>query len=201
MTKLEFIFALKDKLAGFPEDDVTERLGFYTEMIEDRMEEGMSEADAVAAVGSVDEIAEQIRAELSPLENIKKIKTKKKLRVWEIVLLALGSPLWLSLLIAAFAILISLYAVLWSVAGSMWAVFGAFVGSAFGGIVFGAALLFGTHTTTGVAIIGAALFLAGLSIFTFFGCKALTVAFAYLTKISAVGIGKCFKRGEKNYED
>ena len=201
MTKLEFIFALKEKLAGFPEDDVMERLGFYTEMIEDRMEDGMSEADAVTAVGSVEEIAEQIRAELSPLDNIKKDKTKNKLRVWEIVLLVLGSPLWLSLLIAAFAILILLYAVLWSVAGSMWAVFGAFVGSAFGGIVFGAALLFGTHTATGVAIIGTSLLLAGLSVFTFFGCKALTMVSAYLTKISAVELVKCFKRGGNNYEN
>lgn len=200
MTKLEFIFALKGKLAGFPEDDVTERLGFYTEMIEDRMEEGMSEADAVAAVGSVDEIASQIKAELSPSENIKKVKAKKKLRVWEIVLLALGSPLWLSLLIAAFAILISLYAVLWSVAASMWAVFGAFVGSAFGGAVFGASLLFGAYSATGAAIIGAALFLAGLSVFTFFGCKALTVASAWLTKKGALFIVRCFKRGDVEYE-
>lgn len=200
MTKLEFIFNLKEKLAGYPQEDVMERLSFYAEMIEDRMEEGMSEADAVAAVGSVDEIASQIKAELSPSENIKKVKAKKKLGVWEIVLLALGSPLWLSLLIAAFAILLSLYAVLWSLAASMWTVFGAFVGSAFGGAVFGASLLLGAYSATGAAIIGAALFLAGLSVFTFFVCKALTVASARLTKKGALFIVRCFKRGDVEYE-
>ena len=55
MTKLDFLFALQSRLEGLPKDEVRERIGFYAEMIEDRMEEGMPEEAAVAAVGSVEE--------------------------------------------------------------------------------------------------------------------------------------------------
>ena len=45
-------------------------------------------------------------------------KSKRKLKVWEIVLLAIGSPLWLSLLIAFFAAVISVLVSLWAVFAS-----------------------------------------------------------------------------------
>mgnify|MGYP003295524098 CR=1 FL=1 len=63
MTKLRFLMTLRDCLSDLTGDEVEERLRFYSEMIEDRMEEGLSEAEAVSAVGSVDEIAAQIMAE------------------------------------------------------------------------------------------------------------------------------------------
>ena len=54
-----------------------------------------------------------------------KMMPKKKMKVWEIVLLALGSPIWLTLLIAVFAVVFSIYVVLWSVIIVLWAVFAA----------------------------------------------------------------------------
>lgn len=59
MNKQEFLKELRGRLAGLPEEDIDERLTFYGEMIEDRMEEGLSEAEAVSAIGSVDEIVTQ----------------------------------------------------------------------------------------------------------------------------------------------
>ncbi len=61
-------------------------------MIDDRMEEGLSEDEAVSAVGFVDEIVAQIVADI-PLTKLVKEKTKlkKRLRAWEIVLLVLGA--------------------------------------------------------------------------------------------------------------
>ena len=56
MLKQEFLAQLRDALCGLPQRDIDERLTFYSEMIDDRMEEGLSEEEAVAAVGSVDEI-------------------------------------------------------------------------------------------------------------------------------------------------
>ena len=69
-------------------------------MIADRMEDGLSEEDAVASVGSVEEIAAQIIAD-TPLSKLAKayIKPKRRLTAWEIVLLALGFPIWFSLLV------------------------------------------------------------------------------------------------------
>ena len=138
MGEQEFLVQLRKGLSGLPQEDIEERLMFYSEMIDDRMEEGITEEDAVAAVGTVDEIVKQVVAE-TPLAKITKerIKPKRRLRAGEIVLLILGSPIWLSLLIAALAVILSLYASLWSVVISLWAVFVSLIGCAFGGVVAG----------------------------------------------------------------
>ena len=51
---------LREELMGLPQDEIEERLDFYSEMIEDRMEEGLSEEVAVAEIGIPAEIAAQI---------------------------------------------------------------------------------------------------------------------------------------------
>lgn len=198
MTKLQFLLSLHDRLSGLPKDDVEERLHFYSEMIEDRMEDGLSEEEAVSAVGSVDEIAAQIVADI-PLAKIakEKIKPKRRLKVWEIVLLALGSPIWLSLLIAAFAVTLSLYASLWSVIISLLAVFGSLIGCAVGTIAAGTVLAFGSNSLAGVAMIGAGSVCAGLSVFLFFGCKAATKGILLLTKKIGSRIKRCFLKKEE----
>ena len=108
MTKMQFLMSLHNKLSGLPQNEIEERLNFYSEMIEDRIEEGVSEEEAVAQIGTVDEIAEQIIADI-PLTKIakEKIKPKRHIKAWEFVLLILGSPLWLSVLIAIFAVIFS----------------------------------------------------------------------------------------------
>ena len=60
MNKQEFLTELKKALSPLSKADLEERLSFYSEMIDDRMEEGLSEEEAVAAIGSPDEIAAQI---------------------------------------------------------------------------------------------------------------------------------------------
>ena len=195
MTKLKFLLALHKQLADLPQEDVEERLGFYAEMIEDRMEEGLSEEEAVAAVGSIEEITAQIRADLSPAAPAAKAqKPKKQLRAWTIVLLVLGSPVWLSLLIAAFAVIFSLYVILWSLVVSVWSVFAAFVGCAVGGVAGGCGFLIAGHSLTGVALLAAGTVCAGLSILVFLGCKVATKGAAKLTKSTFTSIAKCFNK-------
>ena len=78
MNKQEFLSRLKNGLSALSEKELEERLTFYGEMIDDRIEEGLTEEDAVAAVGSVDEIIAQILSEISPEKssNDKPIKQK-----------------------------------------------------------------------------------------------------------------------------
>ena len=194
MLKQEFTERLREKLSGLPNAETEERLGFYEEMIDDRIEEGLSEEEAVAAIGSPDEIAAQIIEEI-PLKKIakEKIKPKRKLKAWEIALLAVGSPIWFSLLvIVPFAVGISLYASLWAAIVSFWAVFVSVTASAFGGTVGGVGLIFLSHVPAGLALIGASLFCAGLSVFLFWGCKAATKGAVRLTGRVARGIKKLF---------
>ena len=103
MTKQEFLADLREGLSGLPQSDIEERIAFYSEMIDDRMEEGLSEQEAVAAVGSVNDIILQVVDEYPFPELIKvRIRSRKPMSTLTIVLLILGSPIWLSLLIAAF---------------------------------------------------------------------------------------------------
>lgn len=197
MTKQEFLAALRDGLSGLPQSDIEEHLGFYAEMIEDRMEDGLTEEEAVAAVGSVEDIAAQIVAD-TPLTRLVsvKIKPNRRLSAWEIVLLVLGSPIWLSLLIAVFAVALSLYVVLWSVVVSLWSVFVALAASALGVLVGGVVFLCYSYTSAGLVCIAASLVCAGLSIFAFYGCKAATKGGGWLTKKMALFIKTCFIRKE-----
>ena len=122
MNKNQFILALQKRLRGLSKKEQRERLNFYSEMIDDRIEEGLSEEDAVLAVGTVDDIALQISEEIKSANNESSKTSERKLRAWETVLLILGSPIWISLLAVVFAVGISLYAVLWSLLICLWAI-------------------------------------------------------------------------------
>jgi uncharacterized membrane protein len=198
MSKQDFLVQLRKGLSGLPQDDIEERLTFYSEMIEDRVEDGLSEEEAVLAIGSIDEIVAQAVAE-TPLVKIAKerIKSKRRLSAGEIVLLTLGSPIWLSLVIAAFAVILSLYISLWAVIISLWAAFTSVVGCAIGGVVAGTTFTFVGHTLSGIATIGAGILCAGLAIFMFYGCKAATKGILILTKKMAIWIKSCFIRKEE----
>ena len=45
MNKRKFLFKLKRALWGCPPSEIRNRLAFYAEMIDDRVEEGLSEKD------------------------------------------------------------------------------------------------------------------------------------------------------------
>ncbi|MBQ7858269.1 MAG: DUF1700 domain-containing protein [Oscillospiraceae bacterium] len=198
MNKKEFLAQLRKGLSGLPREDIEDRLAFYSEMIEDRMEEGFSEKEAVSAIGSVDEIVSQIVADTSLVKIAKeRIKPKRRLKAWEIVLLAVGSPIWLSLGIAAIAVVLALYIVLWAVMLSLWAVFGAVLACGLGGMAGGIVLICNAEVFTGIALVAAGILCVGLSIFLFFGCKAATKGIFLLTKKYAVWIKNRFRKKEE----
>ena len=64
MTRDEFLNRLGELLACLPADQVKETQEFYAEAIADRMEDGMTEAEAVAAMGTPGEVAEATLDEL-----------------------------------------------------------------------------------------------------------------------------------------
>lgn len=197
MNKQEFLTELRKGLSGLPKEDIEERLTFYSEMIDDRMEEGLSEDAAVSDIGAVDEIVQQIIADIPLTKLVKeKIKPKRKMKAWEIVLLILGSPVWLPLLIVAFAIILVIYVCLWVVIIALWSVFAAFAASAFGCIVGCFIYFFHGNPLGGIAVFGTGIACAGLSIFLFFGCLAASKGIIKLTKKIAIGIKNCFIRKE-----
>ncbi len=198
MSKADFLVQLRKALSGLPQDEVEERVEFYNEMIEDSIEEGVSEEQAVRNIGTVDEIACQIISDI-PLVKIAKerIKPKRGLKVWEIVLLALGSPIWLSLLISVIAVIVSLYVSLWFVIVSLWAVFASLAVSSVAAVLAGVVFVINVSASSGVAVIAVGAVCTGLSIFMFYGCKLATKGILILTKKFAMWLKNCIVRKGK----
>lgn len=182
MNKEEFLAQLRSGLSALPLADTEERIAFYDEMINDRMEEGLSEEEAVRGVGAVDEIVKGALSDTSLSKLVReKVKPRRALRPWEIVLLAVGSPLWLALLIAAAAVLFSLYIVLWAVIVSLWALAISFVAALLGGFVLGVAFFLRGSAPAALGMLGCGMLCGGVSIFLFFGSMAATKRILHLT--------------------
>ena len=198
MEKEKFLLELRRELYGLPKEDIEERLSFYSEMIDDHMEEGLSEEEAVAAVGSIDEIVKQTIADI-PLGKLVKerIKPNRTLRGWEILLLILGFPLWFPLVIVCAALLFTAYAVIWSVDLCLWAVDLSFGVCAFGGVILAIANAAQGFYLPGLSMFAIGIFCAGASIFTFYGCLVATKGFARLTLMTAHGVKRLFIKKEK----
>ena len=179
MFREAFLGELRKGLAGLPEEELEGRLAFYEEMIDDRMEEGLTEETAVAEVGPASRVIGQILAEI-PLSRIvrEKVKPRHALRVWEILLLVLGSPIWLSLLVAAAAVVLSLYAALWAVVISLYAAAVSLVAGGAACLV-GSVVYFLRGNIPGAAfIIGGGLAAIGLGLMLFIGCNILAKGLA-----------------------
>ena len=199
MNKQEFLKALRAGLSGLPQEDAEERLSFYSEMIDDRMEDGLSEEEAVASVGSVEEIVSQTISD-TPLTKLvkEKMKPNRSLRTWEIVLLIVGAPLWFPLLIAALSVFFAFYVTIWSLIIAFWAIELAFVVGSLGCVAAAVLFTIQGYPFSGLAALGAGFLLAGISVFAFFGFLAATKGILLLTKKIVLGIKSLFIKKEGN---
>lgn len=197
MNKQAFLDALRQGLSGFPQADIDERLSFYSEMIDDRTEDGLTEEEAVAQIGPVADIIAQTLAE-TPLTRLvrEKVKPRRAFRVWEIVLLVLGSPLWLSLLIAAVAVVMVVYVALWAVIIALWAVEVALFAGCLGCIAAAVIALFRGQALASLIPFGAGCVCGGLAVFFVFVCKGATKSILVFTKKMALWIKRRFVKKE-----
>ena len=63
MKKEAFLQALERRLEGMSADEKARALEFCAESIDDRVEDGMAEEDAVAALGNVEDVARGLLAD------------------------------------------------------------------------------------------------------------------------------------------
>jgi uncharacterized membrane protein len=189
MNKQEFFAELQKKLSGLPEGELEERFAFWSEMIDDRVEDGVPEAAAVAAVGTVEEIAAQVLSEVSLPRLIKnKLKPRRTLSGWEITLLILGFPLWFPLLIAAFSVLLSVYVAIWAVMIALYATDLALGCSALACVAACVAMLATGYGALALTSLGAACILAGLTIFMLLGCNLAAKGLIALSRLFGRGV-------------
>ena len=197
MTKAEFLSALRKRLSGLPKEDVERSVEYYREMLDDRMEEGLPEETAVRELGSVEEVAESILADM-PLGKLVKTRVapERARSAGEIVLIVLGSPIWASLLLAAAAVFLSLYLVVWTTVFVAYVVFGSVAASSLAGLLGTVFALAHGNSMTAVFLLGAALLCAGLSILLFHGSNSFGKAVFALSRKGFVCLKRCIAKKE-----
>lgn len=195
MDKQEFLTMLRKDLREIPEEDIERSVAFYSEVIDDRMEEGLTEDEAVSSIGTVQEIAGQILSEI-PV-TVEEKKTRRSLGAWQIVLLILGAPVWLPLLAAAAVIALAVLVVLWSAGIAMYAVDGSMAASGITCLLAAAEKLLSGNLAEGALLVGAALISGGVAILLFLATGQAIKGIARLTRKIFRGIGRLFGRKEK----
>lgn len=193
MNKQEFLSQLRKGLSALPRNEIDEQITYYGEMIDDRIEEGLTEEEAASEIGSINELISRIVTE-TPLYVLVKerAKPKKSLKTWEILLIVLGSPLWLSLIIAAAAVMLSLYLVICSLIIALWATEIALAAGIIGSIASVIVFMYQGNALAGIAMLGLSFFCSGLFILWFFLCKDTGKSLLNLTKRIAAAIKSRF---------
>lgn len=139
MNKQEFLNELRAELEKRSVTNIDNMIEFYDEMICDRVEDGMSEEDAIASMDTISNIVDQaVLDKAIPVlvkERVVKSRNEAKkngnLALW-ITLAVLGFPLWFPLAIAFAAVILSLFIVLWVLVITLFVVFIAFIAAAVG---------------------------------------------------------------------
>ena len=183
MTRIEFLDELKNLIKDYPAEETEKSIEYYGEMIDDRIEDGMSEEDAVKSLGDIKDIAKEIEMPIKTIVK-KKVKEKKedKTPTWVVVLLIIGFPVWTPLLLGLGITAFSLYIALWSIVLAFWAVDAAlFLAVIAGLLAIGITMIKGSMLSA-IIYFGVTLVLIGLTLLGLIGCfyasKGLAALFA-----------------------
>ena len=202
MSKDAFIGELRHRMAGLPQEAVDRTVEYYSELIADSMEDGLSEEEAVSRLGSLDEIVTNVVKD-TPLPKIIETRVKEKkakgVSTWVIVLLILGAPVWLPVLIAVLAVVLALFVTLWAVVIALWAVVAAVILAAIAAMVGGVIELVRMHLPQGLVLLGGGLACLGLCTLLYLLMKLITVGTVKLCKLVWTGIKSLFV-GRKSKE-
>ncbi|MBQ3640210.1 MAG: DUF1700 domain-containing protein [Clostridia bacterium] len=191
MNKEQFIRAFRKRLKGMPREEIEKTISYYEEMIADKIEGGMSEREAVASLGDIDELACSARGAASDAPAAKPSRTRPA--PWVIVLLVLGSPLWIGLAVGAFGILIGFMA-------TAFALFVSFVATMAGFLVGGVAevakavFLIGTGGWQILISLGAGIMLVGIGILMILAVKSVERGLWKVVMLPFVGLKRMFER-------
>ena len=196
MNKKEFFALFRQELAGLPKDELENRVSFYEEMIDDRMAEGKTEEEAIADLGSVESIVNQIAEETSLVKLVKeKVKPNRKIKGWEIALIICGFPLWFPFLITGLVLLFVAYLLTWVFTIVAYVVETSFIVASVGG----AAGFMGYMFTGEINLIalGASIACLGAAILFAFACYYITKGNIKLSKNLFIWIKRGFMRKAK----
>lgn len=202
MTKAEFLSELRARLSSLPEEDIQRATNFYSEAISDRMEDGLSEQEAIFAIGTPEAAAQSVLMD-TPLPTLVRAQANETQRrsgistaVWIILAIVLF-PVWLPVLCVLFGLVIAVYAVLFGLliaaVASVLGVIVAGIGMIVGGIAFG----FTASPFSGLCAVGAALIAIGIGMLLIVPCIYIVKGIVWLIKEVGIAIKGLFVKGGK----
>lgn len=186
MTKNEFTRTLKSKINHLPKSERRKILQYYYEMISERMEDGMTEAEAIDALGDIDELLSAYTP--VPKEPVRGVR----LRAWHIIMLIVGAPLWISLVAALLCIMLAFYIVIWALVVAFYVVFMALAVCGFACVMASVFALLSGSAPYFFVLMGAGAFLSGLAILWLIVCNLFAKAMAKVTAKTSRGIFRFF---------
>ena len=199
MTRDEFLGRLGELLACLPAEQVEETKAFYAEAIADRMEDGMSEEEAVAAMGTPGEVAEATLDDLPAVPRaIARTRRRSTALLW--VLTIVGSPVWVPLLVAFAAVAVTVYICIWVLALCVWIIAVALGSAGIAELLFAACGITIGHFPYALASAGMGLAFLGGALLVGVGAWAASRQIARLSALWARRAASPFwkDRGEKN---
>ena len=205
MNKQMFLDGLRVALAELPIAEREKTLAYYEEMINDRIEDGMSEADAVASLEPVEVLAARILHEMPVMQKaMRKAKNSGISTALLVVLLIIFFPVWLPLVAAAFGIIVAVLAVMFALIVALIALV---LGLGIGGLVMLISALFSGGLFSGGLFGGSVLLAVGAGLVGTGIAVLLIYPVWYLIKLIWSGLKKLcrkirswFKKEEVNNE-
>jgi len=195
VNKTEFLNALKNKISTLPQYEIDKFINYYSEILDDKIEDGMTEEEAVAGLEDVTKIAEKIMYEM-PLPVLIKSRFNIDQTVITVLIIVFGFPIWFPLLMASLGILFGIYM---AILGVIIACYAVVFGLGVGGIASTVASIyaFTLSPTTGLVALGGGLICIALSIFAVFPAMTVTKAMCKLTAWIGRQIKSIFIKKEK----
>lgn len=202
MTKQEFIKGLCSQLQPVSQEERGIIVEYYLEMIADRMENGMTEEQAVQDLGEISAIAEKHLREYHEGKGEADVQTKtvyikKKKSAGTIVLIVLAavftSPVWLGLGLSLCATAFVLYLACWILLAAVYLLaFSLCLACLYTLVSTG--FVFAVSWQLAVVQLGIVLLCAGLGILLAMAAVGLSKAFCRFTVFLCRKIKRCFAR-------
>lgn len=198
MNKQEFLEKLCAELSALPTAEQDKACAFYDEIIDDSVDDGLTEEEAIDKLGTMEEIIDRIVDDTMQLD-LPTERSRRKPRsktVW--LLLILGFPLWFPLLISVLAALFSLLIAVFAGILALWSSL-----AAFGAVVVGGVIGLMMHPQMSVRLLwlGSAMIGAGAGVLMYPVClwttKQLLRAARFLWN---KGIKAVTRKGDLTYE-
>lgn len=167
MNKHDFLNRLTYALSGIPQEERRKTIDYYSEIIDDAVEEGEDEQTVIARLGNIDNIAEKIINETPIHKFVKEDVKNHNITILNVVLIILSLPIWFPILTAVIVILFSLYITLWSIVVSFFAVFASIALAGIALFITSPFMLF-VRPIKAMLAFGTALICIGLSVFIFY---------------------------------